>query len=269
MNEEYELILSFVAATLLLVLLVGFIISFAFLFQRRQFQYRREKQTLQETFDRTLLQSQLETQNQTLAYIGQELHDNLGQMLSVAMLQLNGLEDELTEPAQQATLHRMVSTIEGAIQALRQLAKTLDSGTVQRFGLTDSLALELERIEQTGRYQTQLQRTGQPYALGEKADIILFRMAQESLNNALKHARACALTITVDYQPEQVVLTIADDGRGFVMAGATTRGPAQAGSGLGNLQQRAGLLGGSCRIESQLGAGTQVCIEIPRLPFEK
>ena len=258
-----EIVLSFVAATAVLLLLIFFIISFAFLFQRRQFQFLQERKTLQETYQRELLQSQLETQNQTLEYIGQELHDNIGQMLSVAMLQLNGLEEDLRQSPHLTSLSRMVDTIETTIQAVRQLAKTLDSGTVRRFGLRESLTLELERIGQTGRYQTQLQVVGQPYDLGDETEIILFRMAQESLNNALKHAHAQRLVVTTDYQTEGFTLRIADDGRGFDLAEATHRQATASGSGVNNLYQRAQLLSGTCIIHTQPGSGTRIEISIP------
>ncbi|GAB4009577.1 hypothetical protein GCM10028808_18680 [Spirosoma migulaei] len=264
MGRHYEeFIFSFIVATLLLVLLVIFIIGFAFLFQRRQAQFRQEREVMRETYQRELLQSQLETQNQTLEYIGQELHDNIGQMLSVAMLHLNGLEEELMQSSHQSAVSRMVQTIEGTILAVRQLAKTLDSGTVQRFGLRESLGLELERINQTGRYQTHLQITGEPYELGNEAEIILFRMAQESLNNAIKHAGAKTLTITVDYQSTTLILTIADDGRGFELSETTNRQVGASGSGMRNLHQRAQLLGGTCLVDTQPGLGTRIEIKLP------
>lgn len=263
-DSSQELMTSLIAVTIVLAVLVAFIISFALLFQRRQSQFRREKQMLRETYDRELLQSQLETQNQTLQTIGQELHDNIGQMLSVAMLQLNGLDETLDGSPHQKAVQHMIETVAITIQAVRQLTKTLDSSTVHRFGLRDSIALELERVERTGRYQTHLLITGEPYSLGADREIILFRMAQEALNNALKHAHGHTLTVANNYQPNDFTLTIADDGQGFSPDDVATRGIDRAGSGLSNLQQRAGLLGGHCSVDSHIGRGTTVRIQLPR-----
>ncbi len=263
-DNGQELMISLIAVTVVLAVLVSFIVSFALFFQRRQFQFRQEKQTLKQTYDRALLQSQLETQNQTLQTIGQELHDNIGQMLSVAMLQLNGLEETLDGSPNQPAVGPMIETIEATIQAVRQLAKTLDSGTVHRFGLRDSVALDLERIQRTGRYQTHLHITGEPYSLGADQEIILFRITQEALNNALKHAHGHSLTVAADYQPTRFALTIADDGQGFSPGDVATRSIEQAGSGLSNLQHRAGLLGGQCTIDSRPGTGTRIRITLPR-----
>ena len=247
-----------------MLLLVMFLTSFFFVYQKRMFKHRQDLAEAREAYQRELLQSQLETQNQTLEYVGQELHDNIGQMLSVAMLHLNGLEEELAQSTHQSAVRRMVESIEGTITAVRQLSKTLDKSTVKRFGLTESLNLELERIRQTGRYQTSLQVLGQPYALGDEAGIILFRMAQESLNNALKHARAKNLTIEADYQPDAFTLNILDDGQGFDQTKVAARELSQSGSGLHNLRQRAQLLGGTCTIDSRPGAGTRVSIMLPQ-----
>ena len=264
-NRAGEISAAIIAVTLLMLLLVIFLTLFFFVFvyQKRMFKHRQDLTEAREAYQRELLQSQLETQNQTLEYVGQELHDNIGQMLSVAMLHLNGLEEELAQSTHQSAVRRMVESIEGTITAVRQLSKTLDKSTVKRFGLTESLNLELERIRQTGRYQTSLLVGGQRYALGDGAETILFRMAQESLNNALKHARAKNLTIEADYQPSAFTLTIADDGQGFNQTEIAGRGISDSGSGLNNLRQRAQLLGGTCTIDSRPGAGTRVCITLP------
>ncbi|WP_460915314.1 sensor histidine kinase [Spirosoma areae] len=252
--------------TILLLALGTFVTVLLFIYKNRYLRYQQHLSSLEQTYQRELLQTQLETQNQTLEYIGQELHDNVGQMLSVAMLQLNGLDEDLSDPSHQSAVRQMIETVQSTIQAVRQLAKTLDSGTVRRFGLRESLALELERIGQTGRYQTHLDITGQPYDLGDEAEIILFRMAQESLNNALKHAQAKTLTVTVDYQLERFMLSIADDGRGFDLAEATNRQATASGSGVNNLYQRAQLLGGTCTISTQANTGTRIGITLPRQP---
>lgn len=252
-----------ILGAIILLALAFFIVLFLLFFRQKQLKNQAEKIAIQETYERALLQSQLETQNQTLEYLGQELHDNIGQLLSVTMLQLNGLDEDLADPAHQADVRRMIQTIQNTIQAVRQLAKTLDSGTIKRFGLRESLALELERIEHTGRYQTYLHVTGQPYILGDETEIILFRMAQESLNNSLKHSHARTLTVTMDYQPEDFSLTIADNGRGFDLSEATNRSLDTGGSGVNNLYQRAKLLGGTCTIDTLPGSGTSIEIKLP------
>lgn len=253
-----------IAGTLLMLLLVTFLTSFFFAYQKRMFKHQQDMLRAKETYQRELLQSQLEIQNQTLQQIAEELHDHIGQLLTVAFMRLNALEDEVTEPPAQQSVQQTRDIVSTIINDVRTLSKTLDYNTVQRFGLIPSLTLELEHIQRTGRVQTQLFTTGEPYSLGEQTETVLLRMTQESLNNALKHAYARTLTISAEFQPDSFRLTVADDGRGFSVDEVTTRTLDQSGSGLSNLHRRAGLLGGSCTVIGRPNEGTQVEIRVPR-----
>ncbi len=253
-----------VTGSVVLLLMALFGVSFILYYHRRQRENQREKQLLTEAYERELLRAKLEIQNHTLQQLGEELHDHIGQMLALAKLQLNSLSARLTEPAHQAATRDTLDVISQTIRDVRAMTKTLDTRTVHQFGLQDSLTLALERIERTGYYQARLLVTGSPYSLGNETEIILFRMAQESLTNALKHAQARTLTVDADYQSDAFRLCIRDDGQGFSLKDVTGRSLSQSGSGLGHLQQRARLLGGQCHIDSQPGAGTRIEISLPR-----
>lgn len=263
--SENGVVIIVITGTVALLLMVVFGLSFTIYYHKRRRESMREKQLLKETFDRELLQTQLETQNQTLQQIAEELHDHIGQLLTVAVMRLNRLEDEVTDPDAQQSVQQTREVVSTIITDVRTLAKTLDHDTVRRFGLLPSLTLELERVQRTGRIQTQLITAGESYSLGEQAETVLLRMAQESLNNALKHAHAHLLTVSVHHRPDVFELTIADDGRGFQPDEARLRPLDRAGAGLSNLYRRAELLGGSCTIRSRPGHGTTVVINLPRL----
>jgi len=253
-----------VTGTIALLLMVVFGLSFIIYYHKRQREVIREKWALEEKYERELLQTQIEIQNQTLEQVGKELHDNIGQLLSVAMLHLNGLDEELEQSEHRHAIQQTINVVRTTIQDVRALSKTLDSDTVRRFGLRQSLELELERIERTGRFRTYLHVTGTPYSLGEEAETILFRIAQESLNNAIKHSGGHAIMVTTSYQSDQFKLSITDDGKGFDVDEVSTRKSDIAGSGLRNLQQRAHLLGGTCTISSEPGQETRVDIVLPK-----
>ncbi|WP_229310878.1 sensor histidine kinase [Larkinella soli] len=222
-----------------------------------------EKQTLTETYQREILQTQIEIQNHTLQQIGQELHDHVGQMLSLTMIQLSVLEDDLSGTAHRPAVRHAIETVERTLQDVRALSKTLDNGTVQRFGLKESLSLEMDRIRRTGRFQTQFLVAGAPYPLGEQAETVLFRMAQESLTNAMKHSGGKQLTLTAEYHADFFILIITDDGAGFNPEETSRRGAELSGSGLLNLRQRARMLGGDCLLTSRPDTGTRVEIRVP------
>ncbi|AEI49252.1 sensor histidine kinase [Runella slithyformis] len=258
-----EVVLIVLAGTFLMLLLLTFIISFFFLHQRRQTQNLREKATLHAQYQQEILQSQLEIQNQTLQHISEELHDNIGQLLSVARLHLNMLEEE--ETATPAQIREVNSVIDKTIQELRSLSKSLDGDFVKDFGLMESLSHELQRIRATGKYQTEIVTEGEPYRPEGQKEIVLFRVVQEILNNAIKHAAAKTITVTLRYEPAQFTLTIQDDGKGFDLDTVIGREMSQSGAGLRNIKRRTELVGGSCQMESTPGHGTKVTLQLPIL----
>ncbi len=259
-----EIILSFIAFSIVFLLLVGSIVIFGFIFQRRQTQNRQEKATLHAQYQQEILQSQLEIQNQTLQHISGELHDNIGQLLSVARLQLNILEEE--ETATPAQIREVNDVVDKTIQELRSLSKSLDGDFVKDFGLMESLSHELLRIRATGKYQTEIVIEGEPYRLEGQKEIVLFRVVQEILNNTLKHAAAKNITVTLHYEPAQFTLTVLDDGKGFDLEKITGREMSQSGAGLRNIKRRTELVGGSCETESAPGEGTKVTLQLPITP---
>ncbi|GAB3800143.1 hypothetical protein GCM10028819_24870 [Spirosoma humi] len=250
-------------ATIFLLFITGAPIAFVMMHQRQYLRYLQDKEQIKNLYQRELLQSQLEIQNQTLQQVGNDLHDNVGQLLTVVVMRLNELEDEVAEPTRQEEVQQTRELVQTIISDVRALSKTLDHDTVRRFGLLPSLTLELERIQRTKRIQAELTTLGEPRSLGEQTEIVLLRMTQEALNNALKHAKAKNLHVLTEFNVDSFALTIRDDGRGFSVPEVSARQLSESGAGLSNLYRRAGLLGGTCVINSQPGAGTRVDIRVP------
>lgn len=262
--EVSEVVIIVLAGTFLMLLLVTFIVSFFFLHQRRQTQNRQDKAAMQAAFQQEILQTQLEVQNLTMQQLGRELHDNIGQLLSVLRLNLNVLEETVEDEGTRGQIAESNQIVEQTIADVRALTKSLDGDFVKDFGFIDSLSHELQRIRKTRRYQTEITTSGTPYSLGYQHEIVLFRIAQEVINNALKHAAATTLTVSVMYEPTNFEITIQDNGKGFDFEGVMKNGMSKSGAGLRNIQRRAELIGGKCTINSQKGLGTTVTISIQR-----
>lgn len=261
MSFDIDISIVLILGMLSLVVVVGFMISFVFVYQRRQLQNHQEKAALHAQYQQEILQSQIEIQNQTLQHISGELHDNIGQLLSVARLQLNILEEEETATTEQV---REVNALIGkTIEELRGLSKSLDGDFVKDFGLAESLAHELRRIKATGKYQTDIITQGQAYRLDGQKEIVLFRVAQEILNNTLKHAAAKNIKVKLHYEPAQFTLTVQDDGKGFDFEEIMSREMHQSGAGLRNIRRRTELLGGTCNFQTTNGLGTKVQLQLP------
>ena len=258
--KDSELYFTFFSAIAILLLLVVFIVIFAFLFQKRQIQNQQEKAALKTAYDQEILKSQIEVQNQTLQHIGQELHDNIGQLLSVAKINLNILEESENEELD--FIKQTNEIITQSISDLRALTKSLDGDFVKDFGLEESISHELQRIRKTRRFQTEISVLGEKRKLGYEREIVLFRIVQEILNNALKHSKAKNLTIILHYFVDSFTLKVNDNGKGFDLENINQKNLSQAGAGLRNMQRRMELIGGKCSISSEIGKGTEVLLSM-------
>ena len=261
-----ETVLIFISGTILMLFLVVFIFIFALLFKKRQFVYIQEKNALKAQYEQEILTAQLEVQNTTLQHISQELHDNIGQLLAVARINLNVVEDSDAGVDNLPYIQQANELIAQSINDIRALTKSLDGDFVQDFGLSESVAQELQRIRSSGVFGTEFRTSGAVYSLGFQREIVLFRIVQEVINNAIKHARATKLTVTITYTPESVRLVLQDDGKGFDYQPVQKTTISQSGAGLRNMQRRATLIGGQCTITSSPGQGTTISITLLNQP---
>ena len=210
-------------------------------------------------FEQALLQTQLEIQEQTLKTISEEIHDNVGQVLSLVKLNLNTV-GHLPDERAQAKITRTKELVSKAINDLRDLSRSLHGEKIGEIGLQDAIANELRIIQNTGQFETDIQIKGQSYKLDPQKEMVLYRIVQEALHNSIKHAKSLKLQVELDYQPELFILTITDDGTGFdpgALPGS------QTGIGLKSMQNRAALIGGTFSILSSEKNGTSISIVIP------
>lgn len=256
-----DVFITFLAITFIFIVLVIFIFIFSILYQRRQAQNLQEKASLHAQHQQEILQVQLEIQNQTLQHISGELHDNIGQLLTLVRLKLNMLEVEETITPNQ--IEEVNEVVEKTIIELRGLSKSLDGDFVKNFGLVESLRHALGRISSTGKYQTDIFIEGEAYRLEGQKEIVLFRGVQEILSNVLKHAQAKYIKVSLQFTPAQFSLTVQDDGKGFDYEAVLGREMSKSGAGLRNIQRRTAMLGGTCKIETEIGKGSKIHLYLP------
>lgn len=252
MEQDYSQITFIIlASTFFMLLMAGFIILLVFIHRNRQLKNRQKVAELKATHEQILLTSRLEMQEETLHLVGQELHDNIGQILSLVKLNLtHNLEDE----ANQAK-----PLLSQAIKEVRALSKRLNLSWAEEISLQAFIHQELDKIENTGLIKTVREVAEESPALLTNRKVVLFRIIQEVLNNVLKHAQADKITFKLATQGDQLMIEISDNGVGFDIAEKST------GSGLYNLHSRAMAIGGDFQIQSLSGLGTNVKIKLPLL----
>jgi two-component system, NarL family, sensor kinase len=252
--------LTIILGTTIILLFGISVIALFNMFSKKSQLNQKEKEILKANFEKDILQAQLEIQEHTFTSISQEIHDNVGQILSLAKIQVELYLMNLPENAPTAKINEVKENIANAIANLRDLAKGLSSDRIMYLSIDETVAFELDKIEKSGVCQTQLLRNGSEQEISGPKKLILFRIIQESLQNIMKHASATSIIITIDYEPEVLSVTIADNGKGFDSAAVMEKGD---GLGLINIKKRAALAGGSAQINSHPGAGSVVQVRIP------
>lgn len=266
--SQFEIIYTMAAAVVIMLALSGFVVYLILSSQRRRIRQQHLQQQMKETYEKEVLTTQIESRDQTLRDISQEIHDNMGQLLSVARINLNILEKELHG---QSSVKRITDTnqlLADVIKYIRMLSKGLNSDMLTSYGLRESIKFELDRIEQSAMISCRFQTEGDDFMIDSKKEIVLYRMVQEILNNILKHANASEISIIMQYTSNAFHLTIADNGQGFSQSETASRNINDSGSGLKNLQKRAQLVGATLQINSSLGEGTRIFIYLPK-PIEQ
>lgn len=209
-------------------------------------------------FQQTLLQSQLEIQEQTLRHISWELHDNLSQAASLIKINLNTLKlDDIDKALRKIEDTKDITR--QLITDLKTLSVSLGSDKITQSGLAAAVSTELDRLNRTGQYETSFKQEGSLPSIATDKAIILYRMVQETLNNSVKHSDATSMDVFFTSTENLFTLAISDNGSGFDVDEKRKNG----GSGLLNLQNRAKLINATLTLESSPGQGTRVTIELP------
>ena len=219
-----------------------------------------EKELMKLTFESELIKTQLEVQEQTMQTIGADLHDNIGQLLSLTSLTLNSVELDNLPKAKQKIDSAIDLTLR-SIKEMRLLGKLLQGDQLMSFGLAEAIGHEISWMERSGKYE--ISYVNNPEVLLSNSadkDLILFRILQEVLNNIIKHAQATKIFIGLGYTDQTLLLEVTDNGVGFDAINLLAE---QRGMGLYNIQKRAGIIGGEATITSGAGQGTTIIISIP------
>src|SRR6187402_1253829 len=239
-----------------LFLLLGIVVMIFFGIYKRN-QNMKEKEI--ESLNKELLQTQLEIQEQTLKNISQEIHDNIGQALSLAKLNLNTMPATNDAVLQQKILNSK-ELVSKAIVDLRDLSRSLDTDYVQEMGLQRAIEYELEMIKKTGTVDTTMIVEGTLFRFEKQKELILFRIVQETFNNILKHAGAKNINVDINYAASSFTLAIKDDGKGVNLEPLNEGENNNFGLGIRNMHSRAKLIGADFNMSSVIGEGTEVKI---------
>ncbi len=249
-----ELFIVVVASAFFLLMAIGVIVLFQ-IYSRRQLKILLERKELESKFQEELLMTRIESQEYTMDHISKELHDNIGQLLSSCKL-LIGISRRAM-PESMDTMVEADETLAQAIQELRAISKSLNKEWLSKFDLIENLKAEVNRINTLGAFNASAVYPNQIRLQIEK-QLILFRVIQESMQNAIKHGNCTQLSITIKEDSNGLVISIADNGNGFNPEDSNKHGV-----GIINIKQRVTMLAGTVKWSSSAEAGTTIIIKLP------
>lgn len=244
-----EIVVATLLATLIIFLLLGGIVTVVLISHRRAENDRRQISKLELDYQKELRTIESEVREETMAHIASELHDNIGQLLTFIKLQLE--KEKLRQPELESRLEPVSETLSQTITQVRLLSHSLNQDYIGDSGIQKAIAQEADRLQSLGRLQIEFHTDTVEPSLSRDARTVAFRLFQEALNNALKHADASQLDITLNGQ-EGFYLELRDNGKGFDSRLAMLTAD---GMGLRNMPRRAALAGLNCRVDSNPGEG--------------
>jgi len=197
--------------------------------------------------------------------IARELHDGTAQNLIALLRQLeNLLSDKTKLPMREAkALWSLHEQIRDVLQEVRQFSRDLRPSILDDLGLLPALEWITEELKGNYGLETSLKVVGSERRLPQEAELLLFRIVQEALSNTAKHAQASKAKVKVEFDQDKIKVTISDNGIGFQLPESLGTLPYAGKLGLVGMQERVQLLRGSLKIESELGKGTTVSVEVP------
>ncbi|GLW49022.1 histidine kinase [Streptomyces sp. NBRC 14336] len=185
--------------------------------------------------------------------IAQELHDEIGQTLTAVLLDLKRVANQAPEPVREQ-LHQVQETTRASLDEIRRIARRLRPGVLEELGLTSALkSLATEFTGPTLSVRHDIATDLPP--LGDNAELVLYRVAQESLTNTARHAAATRVGLTLKRTSDAVELRVRDNGKGI--------GGAPEGAGISGMRERALLISADLGLGPAPGGGTEVRLTVP------
>jgi len=245
MQENGGLVLV-VSTLLVLFISIALIVLFT-VFQKKKNSLVEERKEVEQRFEREIIETQIEIREETLRNISWELHDNIGQLLTLAKIQLQNTTE--------ANIKEVSETITRGLSEVRSLLKLINPEAINTIELKEAIQLEIDRFNRLNFIDSSLTILGIEKKIDKKHNIIIFRILQEFFSNTIKHSRASSLKVILDYKDEILNITAQDNGIGF---NSDTK---NNGIGLINIKKRAQLIGAEIKFVSDKNEGTSLKIQ--------
>lgn len=258
-DDSYDLLLIFSATTVGMLLLAGAIVVFVVFYQKKMIQEQFKRQVMEFDYQQKMMQAELSSQESERRKLAADLHDSIGGMLSTIRVGLATIGRSLPEPKMMDETKKM---LDDTISSVRRISRDLMPSTLEKFGLVHAVKELCERFESTSTIPISFESTGEVSSLDSQRELMAFRIIQELLNNAIKHAQALNIHVTL-IATDVLSISVEDDGIGFDAEAQKLDKQSGKGLGLFNIENRARLLNAEIQFLPGLKNGSRISLTIP------
>ncbi|MES2063733.1 MAG: ATP-binding protein [Bacteroidota bacterium] len=253
-------VISLIGLTSIIFLIAPmFLIVYVLSYNRKKKKHHEETVLMQKNYETELLKTQMEVQEQTLKTVAYDLHDNIGQLLSLTTITLSSinLNDSENTAGKIALIEDLTLR---SIKEVKALSRLLHGEEIVSRGLKAAIEFELEWLKRSDKFLINFNHNVAAYNIDSAKETILFRLFQEIINNIIQHAKATEIIINLETTTDSLKLTISDNGIGFNVDEILNR---KAGMGLHNIMKRSAMINGTASIISAPLKGATITINVP------
>lgn len=265
MQDSEQLKWALLIGTVAMLMMAFFVIIFVLYYQKRKFEEDKKLIEIERNYNRKLLDTALNSEESERRRIAQDLHDDIGTMLSLTKLSLSQLNKvlntKLTEK-EEHTMQKAQSLVEETILHVRRITRELVPTTLERFGLVEAIDEFIHKLEDNNNLAISFHPGSEELPRqGQKIELTLYRIMQEQVNNAIKHANCTKIDISLEMNKDFIGMRVSDNGIGFDPD--TIKDSNLAGLGLLGIESRLAIVNGKVEYSRTGNGGSSALTLIP------
>jgi two-component system NarL family sensor kinase len=258
--DESNVTILFAFGMAAMLIMVVAIVLFIVFYQKKMLQEQINRRVMESGQRHKMMQVEMRSRENERRRLSREIHDGIGVMLQALRATTLAIARNATEEDR----HELGDQINEITDTVRRMAYDLMPASLEKFGLRETLD---ELCTRLNRFNDELQFSfsceGPERTLDSWQQLLLYRMVQEATNNAIKHAAATEIRISMDWSPMALLLSVADNGKGFDFPGNENKILGRHGLGLYSLENRSTLLGAEMKFQANKPKGTLVTVHLP------
>jgi len=267
-NQFPEIYIQFLTSIIVAILLIGTITILLLTYQKKKIKQKEELAKIKLLYEKELIQTQLDIQEQLLTDVAMEIHDNVGQVMMLARVNTTLLQKTVLDHDSEQLLIETKKLISQALEDITELSRSMHTDRILQMGVINAICRDLENLSKKGLFEFELkplQNETNQIDLSKQQQLTIYRSFQEISKNIIKHSQATKVSFNVFKSSNSLVIEIQDNGVGFGSIYIQNQSTAYLGIGISSMQKRLNSIRGNLEIKSKPSEGTTIRLIIPLL----